>query len=77
MTNAHIAKGPRCGHTSFSYCLPHRARRTGLNAKVPDMMAEGAKRWGAEGKRDGVEVCGGLNKRGSKRETEKGGVVAG
>lgn len=54
MTNAHIAKGPARGHTSFSYCRPRRARRTGLNAKVPDMMAEGAKRWGAEGKRDGV-----------------------
>lgn len=59
MTNAHIARGPARGRTSFSYCRPRGARRTGLNAKVPDMMAEGAKRWGVEGKRGGVGRGGG------------------
>lgn len=28
-----------------------QARRTGLNAKVPDMMAEGAEQWGEERER--------------------------
>lgn len=38
------------GHTSFSYCLL-AGQTAGLNAKVPDMMAEGAEYSGEKSKR--------------------------
>lgn len=71
MTNTH-SKGPAAATLHF-HIASSQARRTGLNAKVPDMVAEGAEQEGEEKKRDGEK----LNERGSEREREreKGKVV--
>lgn len=46
MTNTH-STGPAVATLHF-HIASSKARRTGLNAKVPDMMAEGAEQWGDE-----------------------------
>lgn len=48
MTNTH-SKGPAVATLHF-HIASSQARRPGLNAKVPDMVAEGAEREGGEKK---------------------------
>ena len=50
MTSTH-SKGPAAATLHF-HISSSQARRTGLNAKVPDMVAEGAEQEGEEDKRD-------------------------
>ncbi len=54
MTNTH-SKGPATATLHF-HTASSPARRAGLNAKVPDMVAEGAEQEGEEKKRDGRET---------------------
>lgn len=65
MTNTH-SKGPGTATLHF-HTASSQSRRTGLNAKVPDMVAEGAELRG-EKKREGEK----LNELDAKREWERG-----
>lgn len=66
MTNTH-SKGPATATLHF-HIASSQARRTGLNAKVPDTMAEGAEQWG-EAREMGEKP----KERGGKREREDEG----
>ena len=57
------------GRTSFSYTASSQARRTGLNAKVPDMVAEGAEQGRGGERREGEK----LNELETEVERESGG----
>lgn len=65
MTNTH-SKGPAMATLHF-HIASSRASQTGLNAKVPDMVAEGAEREG-EKKREGNRMR--KEARGSEKERE-------
>lgn len=71
MTNTH-SKGPAAGTLHF-HIASSRARRTGLNAKVPDMVAEGAEQEGEEEKKEMWRNRVSVGAR--EREREKGKVV--
>lgn len=66
MTNTH-SKGPAAATLHF-HIASSQARRSGLNAKVPDMVAEGAEREGGEKKGEAEKLSEGGKKGDGERE---------